>query len=144
MNNNIEYNHRENDIIRSSNEVIKDKAGDCHDQTLFEIATLSNIIPIKNIHYLAMAEYADNKSKWGQTHSLVFYELNDKCYWFEHAWYDEAGIKEYANKSELIKDIKKKWPFSKGYDKLLIKEIPLNLIKSGDSLSNWCKKVAYY
>ena len=80
----------------------------------------------------------------GSTHSLVYYKLNNKIYWFENAWYDERGIHEYDSISKMKEDIKKKYPLDKGFNKILMKTIPNYLIKPGDSLEEWCRKVAEY
>ena len=89
--------------LMSPEEVYKEKKGSCHDQVMFEMYCLRKMKyspkSIFLIEYNDTGEGLDNV-----THSFVYYERNNKVYWFENAWGGQEGIHEFKS----LKDIKEK------------------------------------
>lgn len=88
MHSNIKYSTYS--ILKTPNELYKEKCGSCHDQVLFEIDSLRRINGCTNIKGWFIIEYNDDKG--GETHSVVTYTKNNKNYYFENAWKNNAGI----------------------------------------------------
>lgn len=129
MRNNITYWKHDESNIQTFDEILKSKKGDCYDQVEFEKYMFRRI----GIKYscLFMIEY--NDSNWQQgygTHALLYYNKNNKIYWFENAWENYHGIHQYNSLDELKQDVADKWEFSNG-DRLLI--LSLGKVHSGMS-----------
>ena len=84
-------------------EVYKEKKGSCHDQVMFEMYCLRKMKYSPKSIFLI--EYNDTgEGRDNVTHSFVYYERNNKVYWFENAWGGQEGIHEFKS----LKDIKEK------------------------------------
>ena len=89
--------------LMSPEEVYKEKKGSCHDQVMFEMHCLRKMKYSPKSIFLI--EYNDTgEGRDNVTHSFVYYERNNKVYWFENAWGGQEGIHEFKS----LKDIKEK------------------------------------
>ena len=89
--------------LMSPEEVYKEKKGSCHDQVMFEMYCLRKMKYSPKSIFLI--EYNDTgEGRDNVTHSFVYYERNNKVYWFENAWGGQEGIHEFKS----LKDIKEK------------------------------------
>lgn len=129
--------------LKSVEEVEKTKSGNCHDQVLYELSKL------KEMGYKPKAKFlieVDPKTgQGGMTHSFVYYKDKGKTIWFENAWEDKAGIKEF----DSLNDIKKYFQDShnngdfgdkSNYSKIYWGDFNPNLLKPGDSLQDIVNK----
>ena len=110
--------------LMSPEEVLKYKKGVCTDQCVFERDWFRK--HNYNFDVMSIQVFRDNDAPG---HAFLWYEENSKYYWFEHAWYDEAGIHEYNSYDELINDIKNKFIIQNDIkesemDNLVIKQEP--------------------
>ena len=117
MKSNIKYDHSSNWRLRSPEETINSKKGDCHDQSLLEYEVL------KSLGYKAgrlfMVEYSSWNQPGGATHTACWYEKSNKYYWFENAWGGKEGIHgPYKSLDELKSAIADEWNWSGKNDKL--------------------------
>ena len=135
MKSNIKYFHDSNWKLKTFDEVVETKCGDCHDQSLFEYTVFKDL----NIKCgrLFMIEYiGDEIHDAGATHTICYFVSNNKYYWFENAWESKRGINgPYLNLDELKKDIYMNWDFSGKYDKLYI--CNLSGVKPGMGLEEY-------
>ena len=135
MKSNIKYSHDSNWKLKTFDEVVETKCGDCHDQSLFEYTVFKDL----NIKCgrLFMIEYiGDEIHDAGATHTICYFVSNNKYYWFENAWESKRGINgPYLNLDELKKDIYMNWDFSGKYDKLYI--CNLSGVKPGMDLEEY-------
>lgn len=92
--------------LKSPSQLIRDKAGECHSQTLYEIQQLRKLG--KNANGMFFIEYNPDTNKGGTTHSFAWFKENGKVVWFENAWDTQKGLHYYNNKSEMIADVKRK------------------------------------
>lgn len=77
----------------------KDKSGNCHDQTFYEMEMLKKMG--KNPKAMFLIE-ADDQGQGGMTHSFVYYKEDKKIKYLENAWGGHEGIKEF----DKVNDIK--------------------------------------
>lgn len=119
MQSNIRYSNFTK--LKSSQEVLDTKCGDCHSQCNLLIKLLRQL----DIHgnKLFFIEYNDNESSNAMTHTLVWYrDDSKKVYWIENAWGGMKGVHGPYNslsdlKQEII-NIHSRMPSSKRYPKL--------------------------
>jgi len=92
--------------LKSPEQVEKDKSGDCHSQSLYEIEKLKKqgLSPKASF----FIEYDPSTNQGGQTHTFVYYNKDGKTYWFENSWGGQEGIHEYSSEKALFNDIRKK------------------------------------
>lgn len=137
MTRNIKYTNFSK--LKSHEEVMKTKSGSCHDQVVFELIELSEYRP----RGLFIIEYNDDENAPSDgdqvTHSLVYYNKNNKTCWFEHAWDGMEGIHEFKNLKELknkLEELHKQGKFGnyKKYPKLEITPFRHKRHKSGETL----------
>lgn len=138
MSKNIKYNHQ--NTVRSAEEVITSKLGDCHDQSILEDDWFTK----KKIPHgrLFMIEYNKDKGpNWweqrcGSTHTILYFKKSFRLYWFEHAWQNNRGIHgPYKSMNELKDDIRSKWNFGSGYNDLAI--MNLGHVEPGMTLDDY-------
>ena len=136
MKNNIKYEHNDSSWkLKSYEEVLQTKSGDCHDQSLFEY-TVFNRQNIKCGRLFIIEYYGDKIHDAGATHTICYFIKNNKYYWFENAWDNKRGIHgPYSNLNELKKDIYVNWEFSGKNDKLYI--CNLSGVKPGMDLEEY-------
>lgn len=116
----IEYdNDDENWKFQSFDQIPITKKGNCHDQSLFASVILTaNGYETGQLFFIAVKK---DSNVGGMTHTLTWYKVDNKYYWFEHAWESERGIHgPYSNLDELKSDVKKAWKkCNDGYDDIL-------------------------
>lgn len=124
--------------LKSSNEVLTSKSGSCHDQVVFEYNELKKMG--KKPKILFFIAYKEGSNQGGMTHSLVYYNENNKIKWFENSWAGLEGIHTYDSLSELKDDIKKYYsnmPDAKNFPELEFKSVRISDFKTGMSLGNF-------
>lgn len=90
--------------LMSPEDVYSTKRGSCHDQVMFELYCLRQL-KLKP-KALFLIEYNDTgRGNSNVTHSLVYYEKNNKTYWFENAWGGQEGIHEFNSLDDLKQKI---------------------------------------
>ena len=136
MKNNIKYEHNDSSWkLKSYEEVLQTKSGDCHDQSLFEY-TVFNRQNIKCGRLFIIEYYGDKIHDAGATHTICYFIKNNKYYWFENAWDNKRGIHgPYSNLNELKEDIYVNWEFSGKNDRLYI--CNLSGVKPGMDLEEY-------
>lgn len=111
---NIKY--KSNGEFKTPDNVFNNKNGDCHDQAYFAQQILNKLgYKTSRIFFI---EYNENSEVGGKTHTALFYNDRNKWYWFETAWYEMQGIKQFNSINDGIKYIKDHWGFGNNYDKL--------------------------
>lgn len=80
-------------------EVIESGYGSCHDQALLMIYALS---PMKRNPKGKFLIAIDDNNKGNETHTFVYFTLEDKFYWIENTWEDYKGMKAFDSEQELI------------------------------------------
>lgn len=96
MKGNIKYS--EYTRLKSHSEVLKTKSGSCHDQVMFELVELRKMGLNPKAEFLI--EYK-LKDVGGQTHSFVYFNKDNKTFWFENAMATQEGVHEFNNLSEI-------------------------------------------
>lgn len=90
--------------LKNPKDIITRRAGICWDQVEVERFYLS--IHDLNIKTFFMY-YEDGIND--ESHTFLTYQIGNKFYWFEHAWEEYAGIREYNEMSSLLQDVKDKF-----------------------------------
>ena len=124
----IEYDHLDTQDpkwhLKNPNEVLKDMSGCCHSQSYFIKYWLDKMGYRTKLFF--MIEYKGDKIyDAGKTHTLCTFIKDNKIYWFENAWHNQAGIHgPYKNESELKANVYRLWKpiFDKFYNKLYFGE----------------------
>lgn len=98
--------------LMSPQEVAQSKSGSCHDQVFYEYDYLKQNGLDPKAHFFIEL---DGKGHGGQTHSIIYFLLNDKYYWLENAWGDQKGLHDYPSKDQLIADVLDRWDKSAEY-----------------------------
>lgn len=87
-------------------EVIDTLRGSCHDQALLMIWALNQIhLTTKGKFLLAI----DNNNIGKETHSFVYFTLQDKFYWIENAWQEYRGMHSFNSEQSLIDHVVSKF-----------------------------------
>ena len=89
-------------LLQTPEELIENKVGLCWDQVELE-RKLFEEKGIKAHAYFIV--YLDNKKF--PCHTFLSFEDNNKFYYFEHAWNEHKGIKEFNSEKELLNEVKK-------------------------------------
>lgn len=105
---NEEYLFNKVYYLMSPEELLNKKVGVCWDQVELE----RKLFDDNNITNETYFIYIDDKH-YLPSHTFLIFYLNEKVYWFEHAWYDEKGIHEYNNLNDLLNDVELKFRLSK-------------------------------
>lgn len=124
--------------LKSSSEVLSSKSGSCHDQVVFEYNELKKMG--KKPKILFFIAYKEGSNQGGMTHSLVYYNENNKIKWFENSWSGLEGIHTYDSLSDLKDDISRYYsnmPDAKKFPELEFKSITISDFKSGMSLGDF-------
>ncbi len=95
----------ENTRVQSPEWVIENKRGNCVDQVNLEYWFFKENGIKTKIYYI---EYENGKGT-SPSHMFIVLDNNDKIYWYENAWKDQAGLHEYYNLYECLSDIKNKY-----------------------------------
>ncbi len=91
--------------LQDTSELKKSMCGVCWEQCELE-RELFTEAGIKNDCYFV---FLDDGRKY-PCHTFLAFELNDKFYWFEHAWSKYSGIHEYSSFDLLLSDVLKHFP----------------------------------
>lgn len=104
MKSNIGYDWNSKSL-KSHDQVMQDKSGNCHDQVMFELEELKRLGLSPKAMFLI--EYNnEGKGNTAVTHSFVYWKnKNNKYVWFENAWQDQAGLKEFDSLQNLKQSI---------------------------------------
>ena len=86
-------------LLKSADQVEKDKSGSCHDQVMYEYDQLKKMG--KKPKALFMMEYDEETGQGGTTHSCVYWKEHGKINYIENAWGGREGIKQFKNETEL-------------------------------------------
>ena len=92
-------------IVQSGEEVLKTNIGTCWDQVELERLWFENHNYI--FHTFFMWFEVGRECDY-PTHTFLIYELNNKYYYFEHAFEAHKGIYEFASINEAIEFVKEK------------------------------------
>lgn len=128
--------------LMSAEEVYEKKKGSCHDQVVFELKVLRSMhLNPKAVFLIEYNENSDGRD--AMTHSFVYYNMNNKVYWFENAWGDYKGIHEYDSVKNMKNDIKRmhksgKWGNFKKYPEIEITSFGKH--ESGETLQELVNK----
>ena len=128
--------------LKSSNEVLTSKSGSCHDQVVFEYNELKKMG--KKPKILFFIAYKEGSNQGGMTHSLVYYNENNKIKWFENSWSGLEGIHTYDSLSDLKDDISRYYsnmPDAKNFPELEFKSVRISDFKSGMSLGDFVSSI---
>lgn len=90
--------------LMSPDDVRRTRSGSCHDQVMYELLELRKLG--LNPKATFVMEVDDN-GQGGMTHSFVHYKNGDKTSWFENAWSERSGIKDYNSLSAIKNEIRK-------------------------------------
>lgn len=91
--------------------------GSCHDQTLFEYTELQSQGLYPKAKFIISV---DDAGQGEETHSFVYYPYRDKWYWFENAWEDLRGIREYFSEDELIDSVVYAFGRRNGFNRIYV------------------------
>jgi len=86
--------------LQDAGEVEKSRIGVCWDQVEFERRYFEENGIAHGTYSLTY--YTDAKCP---NHTFLIFEQGGKWHWFEHSWEENRGIREYASKNELLKDV---------------------------------------
>ena len=89
-------------LLQMPEETMKSKIGVCWDQVELERYYFEEK-GIK-VHAYFIVHF-DNKKF--PCHTFLSFEENGKFYWFEHAWAEHKGVKEFNTEKELLNEVKK-------------------------------------
>lgn len=122
--------------LKTEIQVIQTKSGSCHDQVAFAFPKLRKMG--KKVHILFFISYKEGEKTGGMTHSLVYWEDDQKIHWFENSWQGAQGIHTFDNLDDLKKDIVaryKKMPTAQRFPELDFKVTSITKFKPGITLA---------
>lgn len=91
--------------LQSPEELLESGHGVCWDTVEFERRWLTDHGYQPETYFMMFAKEGGTDLP---THTFVTFERDSKWYWFEHAFADQEGIHEYADREELIEDVRNK------------------------------------
>lgn len=125
--------------LLSPEELIVTKKGSCHDQALFAYTYLKKMgLKPKLLFFIA---YKEGEVVGGMTHTLCFYEQDNKVWWFETAWNGAIGLRSYPTENTMRVDIFRRYmnlPDAKKFPELEFKTISPE--KPGVNLAQYVDK----
>jgi hypothetical protein len=101
-------------VVQEPLQLEKNKKGMCTDYVEYEKDFFINQGYEDSIHTYDI-HYTD-KDGDHPAHVFLVFEHNNKYYWFEKAWYSEAGIHEFETLDELFKTVAEKHKNTEGTD----------------------------
>lgn len=119
--------------LMSPKEVYESGVGICWDQTLFEKYVFDNIIKKYDYKIFFLQQENINES----THTFLVYTKNNKYYYFENAFEEYAGIKEFKSYDEAISYVADNIRKSEGPDNGIYVN---DLGKSFPKINSTCKE----
>lgn len=90
--------------LLSPEELLDKKCGVCWDQVELERVLFEK----EKIDYKTYFIYLDD-NKIKPSHTFLTYSVDNKYFWFEHAWEIYKGIHEYRDEKDMLEDIKNKF-----------------------------------
>ena len=137
MKNNFSYSNFTK--LLSPEELLVTKKGSCHDQALFAYTYLKKMgLKPKLLFFIA---YKEGEVVGGMTHTLCFYEKDNKVWWFETAWNGAIGLRSYPTENAMRVDIFRRYmnlPDAKKFPELEFKAISPE--KPGVNLAQYVDK----
>lgn len=125
--------------LLSPEEMAAKKKGSCHDQALFAYTYLKKMgLKPKLLFFIA---YKEGEVVGGMTHTLCYYEQDNKVWWFETAWNGAIGLRSYPTENAMRVDIFRRYmnlPDSKKFPELEFKEI--TPMEPGSNLAQYVDK----
>lgn len=122
--------------LKTEIQVIQTKSGSCHDQVAFAFPKLRKMG--KKVHILFFISYKEGEKTGGMTHSLVYWEDDQKIHWLENSWQGAQGIHTFDSLDDLKKDIVaryKKMPTAQRFPELDFKITSITKFKPGITLA---------
>lgn len=98
--------------LMSPLEVLLTKQGSCHDQVMFEYSELEEMGLNPQARFIMKV---DEEGHGLETHSFIYYVVDDVWYWFESAWEDMRGIHAFDSYDIMIAEIADKF-FARNYE----------------------------
>lgn len=139
--NKVETNDFDNFYLKyslmSPKEVYESGVGICWDQTLFEKYVFDNIIKKYDYKIFFLQQENINES----THTFLVYTKNNKYYYFENAFEECAGIKEFKSYDEAISYVADNIRKSEGPDNGIYVN---DLGKSFPKINSTCKEFSTF
>ena len=86
----------DNYITLTSSEFIKYNGGICWDYVMYEAKYFSS--HFKDIRYKTF--FINNHNN--DTHTILLFYIDDKCYWFESSWKKNIGIYEFDSEDDAL------------------------------------------
>ena len=129
----------QNWILRTPDEVIIEKLGNCHDTALYVYNKLDEFAghPVEK-GVLFFIEYNSKSMEGSQTHSVCFEKIDGGICIIEHSWEEWKGTFPYASINEYIQVARNNWKFSGGCDALFVTEMKnYDKIKPGMNLKQY-------
>ena len=129
----------QNWILRTPDEVIIEKLGNCHDTALYVYNKLDEFAghPVEK-GVLFFIEYNSKSMEGNQTHSVCFEKIDGGICIIEHSWEEWKGTFPYASINEYIQVARNNWKFSGGCDALFVTEMKnYDKIKPGMNLKQY-------
>lgn len=117
--------------LMSPQEVVRMKAGSCHDQVLYEYNFLKKNGLAPKAHFFIET---DDRGQGGQTHSMVYFQLNKKFIWIENAWEDQKGLHSYSSEESLLTDVRKRWGTSSEFPNIYDGDLDCEKLRPGMDL----------
>lgn len=91
--------------LKSPDEVEKSKSGSCHDQVMYELRELRKMSLDPKAMFIM--EVNKNTGQGGMTHSLVYFNDNNRTYYLENAWEGNRGLHVMKTDLDIKNRIKK-------------------------------------
>ena len=129
----------QNWILRTPDEVIIEKLGNCHDTALYVYSKLDEFAghPVDK-GVLFFIEYNSKSMEGNQTHSVCFEKIDGGICIIEHSWEEWKGTFPYPSINEYIQVARNNWKFSGGCDALFVTEMKnYDRIKPGMNLKQY-------
>ena len=129
----------QNWILRTPDEVIIEKLGNCHDTALYVYNKLDEFAghPVDK-GVLFFIEYNSKSMEGNQTHSVCFEKIDGGICIIEHSWEEWKGTFPYPSINEYIQVARNNWKFSTGCDALFVTEMKnYDKIKPGMNLKQY-------
>lgn len=129
----------QNWILRTPDEVIIEKLGNCHDTALYIYNKLDEFAghPVEK-GVLFFIEYNSKNMEGNQTHSVCYEKIDGGICIIEHSWEEWKGTFPYTSINEYIQVARNNWKFSTGCDALFVTEMKnYDKIKPGMNLKQY-------
>ena len=120
--------------LMAPEDVLATGMGSCHDQAILEYTELNRMGFNPTAKFIMSV---DEDGQGEETHSFVYYSIGNRWYWFENAWSDLAGIREYSSEAELIGSVMFAFGRRNGFDRLYLADLFPSEHTTGETLSDF-------